>query len=88
MKQLFIIFISAMAVTLQAQTMKLIPVHAGMKAGTCHFENAKKQQLMCYALEYTPNASGVLTSYTTGFFVSCTSPQDHICFRMGQTEVP
>jgi hypothetical protein len=73
MKQLFIIFISAMAFSLQAQTMKLIPVHAGMKAGTCHFENAKKQQLMCYALEYTPNASGVLTSYTTGFFVSCTS---------------
>jgi len=73
MKHLFIILISAMACTHHAQTMKLIPVHAGSKAGTCHFESGKKQHVMCYALEYTPNASGVLTSYTTGFFISCTS---------------
>ena len=73
MKQLFIILLCATTLTLQAQTMKLVPVHPGMATGTCHFETSKKQQYMCYALEYTPNASGVLTSYTTGFFISCTS---------------
>ena len=56
-----------------AQTMKWVPMEASMARGDCAIQTGAKQSLLCYALEYTPAVSGVLTSYTTGFFVSCTS---------------
>ncbi|MEM9834990.1 MAG: LamG-like jellyroll fold domain-containing protein [Bacteroidota bacterium] len=35
--------------------------------GTCTSTTDLCQQTVCYGLEYTPNVSGTLTSYTTGF---------------------
>src|SRR5687768_17509619 len=58
---------------LHAQTMKWIPMTAGMATSSCPIDKSKKQQLLCYALEYTPGATGTLTSYTTAFFITCTS---------------
>lgn len=55
----------------QAQTMRWIPAPQGM--GTCPSLADSKEKTLSYVLEYTPNVSGVLTSYTTGFLVSCTS---------------
>lgn len=73
MKIFAIAFLSLMSFLIHAQTMQWIPVRAGMNMGTCTIEKSKKQNLICYTLEYTPGVSGVLTSYTTGFFISCTS---------------
>ena len=63
----------SMSAFLQAQTMRLVPVEAGKPTGGCPVESDKLGQTQCYMLEYTPALSGVLTSYTAGFFVSCTS---------------
>jgi hypothetical protein len=67
------IVLSLMTPVLRSQTMKWIPMDASMAKGLCNPESGKKQQQLCYVLQYTPAISGVLTSYTTGFFVSCTS---------------
>ncbi len=67
------ILLSSMTSVIHAQTMKWIPMEAGMAKGPCTIETGKKQQQLCYVLQYTPEVSGVLTSYTTGFFISCTS---------------
>ncbi len=56
----------------QAQTMQWIPTPAGSDYGSCP-NGPGKQKSISYVLEYTPAVSGVLTSYTTGFLVSCTS---------------
>lgn len=56
-----------------AQTMRWIPVQNGSGMSTCPNQPGGKEKTLSYALEYTPNISGVLTSYTTGFLVSCTS---------------
>jgi hypothetical protein len=70
---LIIILLTSLVTVLQSQSMKWIPMEAGMAKGPCVVEVGKKQKDLCYALQYIPNESGVLTSYTTGFFVSCTS---------------
>lgn len=62
-----------MPMLVKAQTMRLIPVKAGDPSGGCAVEADKFGLTQCYVLEYTPAVSGVLTSYTAGFFVSCTS---------------
>ncbi|HZV69057.1 MAG TPA: T9SS type A sorting domain-containing protein [Saprospiraceae bacterium] len=64
-------FIMLMATIGQAQTMRWVPAPTGM--GTCPNQSGGKEQTLSYALEYTPAVSGVLTSYTTGFLVSCTT---------------
>ncbi|MDQ3015409.1 MAG: T9SS type A sorting domain-containing protein [Bacteroidota bacterium] len=56
----------------QAQTMRWILAPSGSEYGSCP-NGQGKQKSITYVLEYTPGASGVLTSYTTGFLVSCTS---------------
>lgn len=57
----------------QAQTMRWIPSPATGQFGKCTDQSSKSGLTQCYALEYTPAVSGTLTSYTTGFLVSCTS---------------
>jgi hypothetical protein len=57
----------------QAQTMQWIPTPAQSSFGKCSDQSTKSGMTQCYVLEYTPAVSGVLTSYTTGFLVSCTS---------------
>lgn len=56
---------------LHGQVLKLVPWNSGTAMGSCSVENTRKY--LCYGLEYTPEISGVLTSYTTAFFISCTS---------------
>lgn len=63
MKLILLAAAFTMAVNLQSQTMKWVSVPGADKAG----------DKVCYALEYVPAVSGVLTSYTTGFHLSCTS---------------
>lgn len=60
-----------MASLTQAQTMRWIP--APDKTGTCPNKPGSKEKTWSYDLEYTPAVSGVLTSYTTGFLLSCTT---------------
>lgn len=60
-------------VAIQAQTMRWIPSAGIAAAGQCVDQSTKSGLTRCYVLEYTPNVTGVLTSYTTGFLVSCTS---------------
>ena len=59
--------------TLQAQIMRWIPSPSTGQYGKCSDQSTKSGLTQCYVLEYTPAVSGVLTSYTTGFMVSCTS---------------
>jgi hypothetical protein len=74
MKNLWILFLLiGGSVGLQAQTMRWVPIPKGSAEGKCVCSAPSKSNLQCYALEYVPNVSGVLTSYTTGFLVSCTS---------------
>ena len=73
MKFFAIALFSLMTWMIHAQTMQWVPVRTGMNIGACKIETSKKQNLICYMLEYTPGVSGALTSYTTGFFISCTS---------------
>lgn len=74
MKNVFVLFILVITcATLSAQTMKWISVPAGTINGKCKCETNTKINKVCYALEYVPNATGTLTSYTAGFMVSCTS---------------
>jgi hypothetical protein len=70
---LFVIVIISAIGTLHAQTMKWISLPPGDVNGTCINDAKLKGTKVCYALEYTPTVSGTLTSYTTGFLVSCTS---------------
>lgn len=79
--------ISALAVMLcmanvNGQLMRLVPFEKGISSGKCLPNSAKgNPQLKCYALEYTPNQSGVMTGYTTGFFISCTSKGSAVDFN-------
>jgi hypothetical protein len=41
--------------------------------GACLSETDCCEDIICYGLEYTPGASGIITSYTTGFFTECLS---------------
>jgi len=67
---MLILFITA---GIHAQTMRWIPVNTPSKFGKCAFDVDKEGKTQCYVLEYVPAVSGILTSYTAGFFVSCTS---------------
>ncbi|MDZ4748111.1 MAG: T9SS type A sorting domain-containing protein [Saprospiraceae bacterium] len=66
-------FVLCITAGLQAQTMRWTPVNGPAKFGKCSFNDEKATQSQCYVLEYVPDVTGVLTSYTAGFFVSCTS---------------
>lgn len=69
---LFVLFLFG-SLAVSAQTMKWISLPVGTVTGKCKCETNPKINKLCYALEYVPNATGTLTSYTTGFLVSCTS---------------
>lgn len=57
---------------LQAQTMRWLPYEPGMVTGFCAGDlPTHKDARTCFVLAYTPAVSGVLTSYTTGFFIDC-----------------
>ncbi len=69
--QLPLLLFLLLQLPLFSQTMRWVPALDG--SGKCPNQVGGKEQTLSYALEYTPKVSGVLTSYTTGFLVSCTS---------------
>ena len=74
MKNLIIPFLLAViALQGNAQTMKWVPIEPGTSLDKCKSASSKLNDYRCYALQYIPAVSGTLTTYTTGFFVSCTS---------------
>jgi hypothetical protein len=74
MKNIFITLAACLGfITLQGQTMKWLPCAEGSSSGKCPCATSAKRDLHCYSLEYTPNATGTLNGYSTGFLVSCTS---------------
>ncbi|MGB4848744.1 MAG: T9SS type A sorting domain-containing protein [Saprospiraceae bacterium] len=58
---------------LLSQSMRWVPVPSDSGITPCPHPRNVKAQALSYVLEYTPGVSGVLTSYTTGFLVSCTT---------------
>ncbi len=68
----FVLFLAG-TLKSEGQTMKWVSIPQGTAAGKCVCAASTKNNYMCYALEYIPAVTGTLTSYTTGFFVSCTS---------------
>ncbi len=52
-------------------TMQWILLREGEQFGPCTSNSDCDENVVCYGLEYTPLYSGVLTSYTTGFFMDC-----------------
>ncbi|OYT13405.1 MAG: hypothetical protein B6I19_05305 [Bacteroidetes bacterium 4572_114] len=62
-----------MAYNIQAQSMNWVLMPNGTGNGECTSTTDCESGIMCYGLEYTPSLTGVLTSYTTGFFATCTS---------------
>ncbi len=51
--------------------MRLVYLPPGANNGTCTSGSDCQSGTICFGLEYTPGVSGILTSYTTGFFVNC-----------------
>ncbi len=55
-----------------SQEMTWIPSDYSVYGGCENLTNCD-ENIVCYKLQYTPLTSGVLTSYTTGFFADCQS---------------
>jgi len=92
MKNIWILLILLLAGSLHAQTMKWVPLPKGTSAGKCVCAAPTKSNLQCFALEYTPKVTGILTSYTTLFFVSCTSKgspisENQACYMVNKVDV-
>ena len=68
-----ILILAFASINLTGQTMKWIPINQGDVVGKCSCATTKSNKYQCYILEYIPAATGVMTSYTTGFLVSCTT---------------
>ncbi len=70
---LLLLLLLLLQLPLFSQTMRWIPATNVFELNPCPHQQGSKAQALSYALEYTPGISGVLTSYTTGFLVSCTT---------------
>ncbi len=56
-----------------APYMTWVPLPEGSVHGSCVSATACNSNTVCYGLQYTPNITGTLTSYTTGFFIDCST---------------
>lgn len=45
----------------------------GVVNGSCVSHSDCSNNILCYGLRYVPNHTGILTTYTTGFLINCTS---------------
>lgn len=52
-------------------TMRWTLLPNGSQSGSCTSNSDCDQNIICYALEYTPLYTGQMTAYTTGFFMDC-----------------
>ena len=66
-----IIILIAVLFSIQTQAQKVSWVPSSEQDGGCSMVTDCATNTLCYSLEYTPEVTGVLTSYTTGFFTSC-----------------
>ncbi|MEN0048816.1 MAG: T9SS type A sorting domain-containing protein [Bacteroidota bacterium] len=55
----------------QNSNMKWVLLQELETRNNCVSESNCNQKTVCYGLEYTPNMTGTITSYTTGFLVDC-----------------
>lgn len=78
MKYITIIIASFFLSNLSAQSMKWIELK---KEEHCVDHRDKENNIYCLGLEYTPAATGILSSYTTGFFINCTDGNSPITFN-------
>lgn len=69
MRNILIIIAIAFSINTQAQNVSWVP--SSETDDGCEMVTDCKTNTLCYSLEYVPEVSGVLTSYTTGFFYSC-----------------
>lgn len=51
--------------------MRWVILQEGDVNGTCTSTSNCTGDTICYGLQYTPNITGTLTSYTTAFFITC-----------------
>jgi len=63
-------FVGAITEALATSEMRWVLIPEGTN-GTCVSNTDCNQNIFCYGLEYTPDTTGELTSYTTGFSVEC-----------------
>ena len=72
MYKVFLVLLAAflLGATADAQTMQWVPGDQVDDASYTDGTNCQ-QNVLCYALTYTPAQTGVLTSYTTNFLVDC-----------------
>ena len=66
-----IIILIAVLVSFNSQAQKVNWVPSTESDGGCSMVTDCATNTLCYSLEYTPESTGILTSYTTGFFTSC-----------------
>ena len=57
----------------QNGTMGWVFLDPGATNGGCTSASDCANDVVCYGLQYTPGYTGVLTSYTTGWFITCPS---------------
>lgn len=82
MKNLFVLICFALLTYgVSGQTMKWVPLSPGNSLGECKSQATPNNGYRCYILQYIPAVSGTLTSYTTGFFVSCTSTGPSVVYN-------
>jgi hypothetical protein len=67
---MLVVFVGAFNVALNASEMRWVLLPAGTN-GSCVSNTDCNQNIFCYGLEYTPDTTGTMTSYTTGFIVEC-----------------
>lgn len=79
MKNILILIITLFATYSYCQDVKWIP--SGETTGACTMETDCRTSTMCYSLEYTPKATGVLTSYTTGFLANCLGDASNVLYN-------
>ena len=73
---IFFLFFFSSSTILWGQSMQWVFLANGVVNGSCTSTSDCSNEILCYGLEYTPAISGTITSYTTGFFVDCTAPNN------------
>jgi hypothetical protein len=66
----------------QGSEMRWVFLPAGSVTGSCVSGTNCETGTLCFGLQYTPDVSGILTSYTTGFFINCVNGDNPVISNM------
>ena len=66
-----VVCVTDQAPPLSAPSMGWVVLGEGQQTGSCVSQTDCANNVICFALQYTPNQTGILTDYTTGFFIDC-----------------